>query len=263
MREAQRKLEEAKRDEAAKAQEEAKEELIKAKAELEEILRQLREEEIARTLALLESRFRKMWEAQVQVYETTMRLDQIPDSDRGREFAIRSNNLSGDQRKILVEADKALLLLREEGSSIAFTESVEQIRDEMEYVSERLANVKVDFLTQESEEEIIATLEEMIEALQQAQKELEDSDSKPPPPGPPPPPGEDPLVDQLAELRMIRSLQKRVYTRTKRYARMLKSELDEVGQAETDDLVKALFNLSRREDRIREIVRDIHLGRNK
>jgi hypothetical protein len=163
----------------------------------------------------------------------------------------------------LIEADKALLLLREEGSSIAFTESVGQIRDEMEYVSERLANVKVNFLTQESEEEIIATLEEMIEALQQAQKDLEDSDSKPPPPGPPPPPGEEPLVDQLAELRMIRSLQKRVYTRTKRYARMLEDELDEVGQATTNDLVKALFNLSRREDRIHDIVRDIDLGRNK
>ena len=77
MQDAQKKLEEAKRKESLEDQRAAREELEKAKAELEEILRQLREEEIARTLAKLEARFRKMLEMQLAVYESTRRLDQL------------------------------------------------------------------------------------------------------------------------------------------------------------------------------------------
>ncbi len=77
MQEAREKLEEAKRRDAGEKQVEAIKELEEAKAELEEILRQLREEEMSRTLAMLETRFRKMLDAQVEVYEGTRRLDQV------------------------------------------------------------------------------------------------------------------------------------------------------------------------------------------
>src|SRR5690606_28661736 len=81
MREAQKRLEEAKREESLEEQEKAREELAKAKAELEEILRQMREEEVGRMLSLLEGRFRKMLEMQLKVYESTKRLDRIPEAD--------------------------------------------------------------------------------------------------------------------------------------------------------------------------------------
>ena len=48
---------------------------------MEEILRQLREEEIGRTLAMLEGRFRKMLEQEIRVYEGTLRLHKIPESN--------------------------------------------------------------------------------------------------------------------------------------------------------------------------------------
>ena len=91
MQEAQKKLDEAKRDDAVEKQAEASKELEQAKADLEEILRQLREEEMARTLAMLEARFRKMLDQQIEVYEGTKRLDKWPAGrarsrrrDRGR-----------------------------------------------------------------------------------------------------------------------------------------------------------------------------------
>ena len=56
-------------------QEAAIRELEQAKAELEEILRQLREEELERMLAMLEARFRKMLQAEIEVYEGTKRVD--------------------------------------------------------------------------------------------------------------------------------------------------------------------------------------------
>ncbi len=74
--------------------------------------------------------------------------------------------------------------------------------------------------TQGLEEDIIAALEEMIEALQKAQKEMEDQkqqqqqqqqQGK----------QDKPLIDQIAELKMIRSLQLRVNRRTQRYADLI------------------------------------------
>src|SRR5262249_22821244 len=150
----------AKRKEAVEEQEKAKAELEKAKAALEEILRQMREEEIERTLAQLEGRFKKMLEMQVKVYESTKRLDKIPMKARGDEVAVLSGRLSSDERRIAFEADKALNLLREEGSSIAFPETVEQMREDMEQIASRLDRTEVGSITQGVEEDVISALEE-------------------------------------------------------------------------------------------------------
>ena len=206
MQEAEKRLEEAKRNEAVEQQEAAQRELEKAKAELEEILRQLREEEVERTLALLEGRFRRMLEMQIRIYEATKKLDEIPQEKREREVDIQANRLSFDENKLVAEADKALLLLREEGSSIAFPETVEQIRDDMLQIVERLAASKVDKLTQGYEQDVIDALDEMVQALQKAQKDREEQKQQQQPQKPQQVSPDDlPLVDQLAELKMIRS----------------------------------------------------------
>ena len=75
--------------------------------------------------------------------------------------------------------------------------------------------------------------------------------------------GEQPLVDALAELKMIRSLQMRVNLRTQRYAKLLDNVEDPVGQAVTEDLRRALGELGEREARIQQITRDIVLGKNR
>jgi hypothetical protein len=136
------------------------------------------------------------------------------------------------------------------------------MKEDMDQVTERLARVKIDRITQLIEEDIIAALEEMIEALQKAQQEPQEmppSDGPPPPPGPP---QDQPLVDAIAELKMIRALQVRVNTRTTRYARLLENEDDPVGQADDADLQDALRRLGIREDKIHRITRDIVLGKN-
>ncbi len=261
MREAQQKLEEANREGAAEAIDDAVEHLEDLVAELEELLRQLREEEIERMLAMLEARFRKMLEWQVEVYEGTLLLaDVSPDGRQGSEFGIQAGRLSFQERKIAVEAERALELLREEGSSVAFPEAVEQMLEDMIQVTNRLSEAKVGNITQDIEIDIIAALEETIEALQKAQQEQE-----PPPPGDPPPPlppADQALLDQLAELKMIRALQMRINRRHIRYARLLTDVDDPVGQTENAELLEALQRISEREARILRVVRDIVLGRN-
>jgi len=262
MQDAQKKLEEAKRKESLEDQRAAREELEKAKAELEEILRQLREEEIARTLAMLEARFRKMLEMELAVYESTLRLHQLPEEKRGEPFLVQTGRLSSDQRKIAIEAQKALTLLQEEGSSVAFPATVEMMHEDMESVAERLADAKVDDITTGAEEDIIAALEELIEALQKAQKDLEEQQQQQQQQqqqGE----QEQPLVDAIAELKMIKSLQERVNKRTVRYSRLLEDDQDPVGQAESADLVDALRQLSERQQEVFRITRDIVLGKNK
>lgn len=263
MREAQQRLEEAKREESLQAQEDAKEALLKAKAELEEILRQLREEEKGRRLALLEGRFRKMLEMQLHVYEETKLLDQIPDERRAREFDVQSGRLAFDERKIVLEANKALQLLREEGSSIAFPETVEMMRDDMEYVSNRLADSKVSFVTQGREEDVISALEELIEALQKAQQDMEEQQQQQSQQSQSQQQQVNALVDAIAEFKMVRALQMRVNKRTDRYSQMLTDPDDQIGQAEDAELRQALKDLSSRERRLTRIMRDILLQKNR
>ncbi len=262
MQDAQKKLEEAKRKESLEDQRAAREELEKAKAELEEILRQLREEEIARTLAMLEARFRKMLEMELAVYESTQRLDKLPEDKRGEPFLVQTGKLSSDQRKIAIEAQKALTLLQEEGSSVAFPATVEVMHEDMQSVADRLADAKVDDITIGTEEDIIQALEELIEALQKAQQDMEQKQQQQQQQQQQQE-QEQPLVDQIAELKMIKALQERVNKRTIRYSRLLEDDQDPVGQAESADLVEALKQLSERQLDVFRITRDIVLGKNK
>ena len=255
MKEAEKKLEEAQREGAAEKQEEALRELEKAKAELEEILRQLREEQIARLLAMLEARFRKMLQMQQEVYVGTLRLDSVPAAQRTHNHEIESSRLSGKESQIVVEVDKALLLLREDGTAVAFPEAIEQMRDDMRQVVHRLSRADVGKITQGIEEDIIEALKDMVEALKKAQKDLEDKKQQGRPQAGQ---GQDPpLVDLLAEIRMIRALQMRVNKRTDRYSKMIEGE-----QADDPELVEALQRLAEREERIYRVTRDLGLGKN-
>ncbi len=256
MRQAEEKLRKAQREGAQQDQQQALEELKQAKASLERILRQLREEEIERVLASLEARFAKMLQMQRAVYDATVRLREAMAKSPSREHEIEAGRLSVREAEIGLEADRALNLLREDGTSVAFAEAVEQIRADIRQVEERLKAAKVDDTTQSIEEDILAALEEMIQSLQKEMKQRAERRGQPPPPGQPQDP---PLVDVLAELKMIRALQMRVNTRTARYSKLL----GEREQAEQPELVEALRRLAERQQRIYQITRDLEMGRNR
>ena len=255
MQKALQKLEKAQREDAAQQQKQALRELQQAKAELERILRQLREEELERMLVLLEARFRKMLDAQIEVYEQTQKLEATQAQAPAHEVEIASGRLSRKERQIVHDADRVLILLREDGTSVAFPEAMEQAREDMQAVAGRLAEVKLGMLTQGLEEDIIAALEETLAALQKAMKDLRQQQSQQRPPSGPP--GEQPLVDQLAELRMIRALQVRVNRRTERYGKLINGP-----QALKAELLEALERLSIRQEHIFQATHDLHTGQN-
>jgi tetratricopeptide (TPR) repeat protein len=257
MERAKKKLDDAEREGATADQRKALDELEQAKAELERILRQLREEEMERTLTLLAARFRKMLDAQQRVYDSTVRLDKVPKAQRGHDEEIESARLSREEQAIATDADRALVLLKEEGSSVAFPETISLMREDMQKVVERLAEVKTGEFTQGLEQDIIEALEETIAALQQAIKDL---DKKRTPPGQSPAAGQQPdppLVDKIAELKMIRSLQMRINRRTQRYGKLIEGE-----QAEAPEIIQALSELAERQQRVFQATDDLSQNRN-
>ncbi len=243
------------RDNAARDQDQAIAELEKAKAKLEEILRQLREEEQKIMLAALEARFRKMLQMQVTIRKSSQQIAQIEPDKRLPRHRARSIQLARDEQDIVQEANKALILLREEGSSVAFPEAVQAIREDMQTTTKRLNEFQVDELTIAIEDDIIEALEEMVEALRKEMEKLEEGEKQKQQQGEPQDPA---LVDLIAELKLLRSLQIRINRRTERYGKPLKGE-----QVVKPDVLELLDQLSERQARIQRATYDLSTGRNK
>ncbi len=263
MQEAQGNLEKAQRSESIEAMQAAERELEKAKQELEAILRQLREEEVERTLAVLEGRFRQMLEQEIRIRERTAELDQIQPSERKTEFEIQTGKLGTEQNSLATEASRALMLLRDDGSSVAFPETVAQMRDDMIQVSQRLTAANVGNITTEMQQEIIETLQYLIEALVTTQQDLENVQLDQQPRAEPGQAGDQALVDRLAEIKMLRGLQDRIYKRHQRYSKLLSDPSDPIGRANDLELQRALERLAAKQAQLTDIARDIVSGKNK
>jgi hypothetical protein len=243
---------------ALEKQDEAIRRLAEAKERLEKILRQLREEEQEIMLTSLEARFAKMLLMEIQLHLDTVTLSKTTKNAWTPKHFGKARDLSVQQESIADEAYRALALLKEEGSSVAFPKGVEQIRDDMLNIAHRLGKNDVGELTQSIEKDVIESLEELVSALQseienrkkpenqrrrQQRGQQGDQDHQ--------------LVEQLAELKMLRSLQLRVNRRTKTIGRLIKGE-----QATTDDLAAELQSLARKQAEIQEATYILASGRN-
>lgn len=244
------------RGKASRHQDEAIRQLLEAKEKLEEILRQLREEEKSLTLASLESRFRKMLSMQLMVYQETLRLDKESEG-QSENLVARGKQLATQEEEILQEVDKALVVLREEGSSVAFPEAVEAIREDAASIVELLDQGKAGELTQTLEQSVIEAIEEMVDALQKEMEKKKDEEQKESQQQQGQP-QDKPLVDALSELKMLRSLQLRINRRTRQLGRMIEGD-----QAAEPELRKQFKTLSGRESRIQRATYDLSTGRNK
>jgi hypothetical protein len=134
---------------------------------------------------------------------------------------------------------------------VAIPEALEQVRDDAAAAAGRLGRGDAGATTRGVVQDIVANLEEMLAALEKAQRQQQ-ARQKGAAGGRPAEPGEQPLVDKLSELKMIRSLQMRVNTRTKRFSQLLTEGTE---QADEPELLDAVRRLS---DRQRKIERAAH-----
>jgi hypothetical protein len=255
-RQAEDQIKKEDKDDASKKQSQAIAKLEEARRKLEEILRQLREEEIERLLAKLEQRCRFMLQIQIEVYDGTVRVDKAigtnPDKKASRAEEQRALQLSDREEVIVVEANKAIQILEAEGTAVAFPQMFEQVRDDAKNVARRLGKADVGTVTQVIEQDIIAALKDMIEALKKAQQDLKSQGQ-----GQPGQPQNQKLIDLLAELKMIRAMQVRVNSRTKVYGQKYAGE-----QAGEPDIQKELEELAQRQLKIFDVTNNIAKGKN-
>jgi hypothetical protein len=256
---AEKNLKKNDKEKASNEQDEAIKKLEEVRKEIERRLKQMREEEQEKLLANLEARMQKMLGLQIEVYDATRRLhgtiQSNPDQKASRNEDLKAGDLSGREGQIVMEANKALQLLEEDGTAVAVPQVLEQARDDMKKVQALLFKTEVGPFCQGIEEDIIAALKEIIEALKKAQQELKDrKDQPPPPPGGNKPP--DPLINVLAELRMLRNLQVKVNKRTIDYGKQYPGE-----QAEDVKIQEELRSLAERQVKIQKATKDIATGK--
>ena len=124
------------------------------------------------------------------------------------------------EQKIIDEADRTLALLDNDGTAVAFAEMFSMVRQDMGRVQKRLNETDTGKVTVAIEDDIIGHLKDMVDALKkqrEANKNKQNQQPPPKPPGQPKQPGEDPLVDIIAQLKLLRSMQEGVNKRTELY----------------------------------------------
>jgi hypothetical protein len=265
MQKAEKNLRENKRKDAVEEQEKAEEELQQAIAELEKILKQLREEEIERTLVDLETRLKRMAEWERTIRDQSEKLANLAGEDRDRQLDIQANKLATEQLKVAMEGQRAMLLLKDEGSSQAFPEALQQVINDAQLIVKRLNAADLSVNTLAIEDEVIGALDEMLESLQEVQKKREEEKQNQRDGGGSGGGGEpeEPLVGKIAELRLIKTLQLRVNRRTDRLADQSNNKDDLIGEVADQKLREELLELSSRQQKIQGVTRDILLEASK
>jgi hypothetical protein len=256
-------LDENKRQPASDDQSKAIDKLQQAREDLEKRLKQLREQELEKLLANLEARVNKMLQMQIEVLAATTSIDaqvlKNPDKKPAKPDFQNAQKQEDKEAEIIGEADKAIALLKNEGSAVAFPAVFEEVRQDMMRVKERLHDANVGADTQAIEKDIIEILTQMRDALKKAQQELGKSPPPPPPGGPPPDqPQLQKLLDEIAELKMIKQLQIQVNNRTSMYGKKAPGE-----QSEDPQTVKEVKDLAARQQKLETMVYDLVTGKNK
>lgn len=203
-------LDEQKPQDATPKQDDAITQLEQAQQELEQAIEQLRKEQREETLRDLEARFREMLTKQRPINDATLSLDRAGKESFGRAEELQLAELSTNQRALSEQAATCLHILDEEGSTIAFPQVVEQLSEDMASSADRLAGSDVGTVTQAIQQEIVDTLEQLLDAVKKMQQENEQQQSQQGQQANKDPP----LLPASAELKLLRSSQVRINSRT-------------------------------------------------
>lgn len=222
---------------ASRQQGKAIKDLEEALREIEERLAQLRDETQIEKLARLEGRFREMLARQQQATADTLGFEKKREEAGGqlkRSDRLALGKVAAEELSLAEAAQQALDIILDDGTSVVFADVVEQVRDDLQSVAKLLDARQTDTYTTTLQKEIEITLEELIEALQEAQKQKKEGSGGSGGGGG----GEEPLLPGSAELKLLRSAQLRINRRTAAIdtARSGGAELNEVMKVELQGL---------------------------
>jgi hypothetical protein len=182
-------------------------------AELRRALIQARKREQEAVPASLGQRFQKMLEKQRDLSRRTETLAAERKAELTRKERLECAALSVSERELREDADGAIALVREEGSSANLPSILGDLRDDLGRLSELLEKRDTSKFVRTVQRDVEKSLEELIEAMkkeiqERASRKDDDRD------GPEDRNGEK-LLPATAELKLIRAQQIRVNTETR------------------------------------------------
>ncbi len=196
---------------AAKArQQSALAQLQQALDELDDGLRQARREENEETLAALEARFHSMLTREKRVRAAVIALDEKGVENWTRVDRLQLAESAETQQTVRDDCGATLRILLDEGTTVIVPELMRQVADDMGDVCTRLERSDTSSETQRVLADIIALLEEVLEAIERKREQdagLAQDEQ---------PPGQQPqaLLPGSTELKLLRSAQMRLNQRT-------------------------------------------------
>lgn len=188
-------------------QQKAIDQLEQARKQLADTLDQLRREQQEEILRSLESRFRAMLARQEAVNRQTAGLEVKGSQAWVHADELALAGLAQEENALAGEADEALRILKEEGTTIVFPQVVEELRDDLREVSTLLQARQTGPNTTALQADIVDLLKELIDAVQQLRQQMQAEPRQPKPDSSNKPP---PLLPGSAEMKMLRSCQMRI-----------------------------------------------------
>lgn len=231
---------------ARENQQRALEQLQRALDELADALRQVRREETEETLATLEARLRSMLKRENHVLETVTELHEKDAADWTRLDQLRLAESARMQREVHEDCQATLRILLDEGTTVIVPELIRQVATDMADVAARLEQDDTSAPTQRALSDIIALLEEVLEAVEKKR----DADARQTQEGQPPDDQPRPLLPGSAELKLLRSAQLRLNQRT--------LELSSATDTPDEEQVQALERLAARQRHLAELARQMN-----
>jgi len=195
-------------------QKEAVERLQQAKKQLEEALRQLREEMQLMLLEAMERRFQAMLQKQRRLSKETIALElRVRGGAPSRADRDDAARIAGGEAELAAESEKALEILREEGTTVVIPDVVEDLKHDLDALAALVGKLQTDAYTQQMQRDVETTLEQLVRVIQEEMKRRsggggeEGGDSSE---------GdfEESLLPTSAELKMLREMQGQVNRRT-------------------------------------------------
>jgi thiol-disulfide isomerase/thioredoxin len=239
MGKASKSLGQQKPGQASPQQQEAIDQLQESGDELQKRIDQLRDEAVNAQLAQLELIFKNMLERQKIASSGTVEIDKrrkenkddLPRADR-----LAVGRLAKDETGLAETASEAEELLIEDGTSVVFKEIVGDLKGALNNVAELMEDRRTGEFVQTAQVEIEATLEELIEALKNAQDSPNENQEQQNAEGEPSQ-REQKLLPPAAELKLLRLSQLRINRQTKSFDKALeKKPLDEIVERQFGDV---------------------------
>jgi hypothetical protein len=243
-------LKEYKPDDASQDQQDALDELAEAQEKLDDALAQLRQELKDEVLRSLEERFGAMLAKQKELSARTKAAQRLRESRLVAEGQVpgevktRCGEIATGETELAAEANDAIKLLEEEGSTAVFPAATEMIRDDLQLTAARLQEFKSGRTTQMLQRDIEDALSELVDALR---KQIEAGEGQAGQTD-----GQPPLVPMSAELKLLLAKQKRVNRNTLEYDTQVPEQMRVTEEARDEAL-----QISRKERWVKEMTRKL------